>query len=35
MITPVGGVSFLIGWLIVIISGFSYYKNTNDNGKPV
>lgn len=35
MITPVGGVSFLIGWLIVIISGFSYFKNTNVNGTPV
>jgi len=35
MITPVGGVSFLIGWLIVIISSFSYYKNTNDNETPV
>lgn len=35
IITPFGGVSFLIGWLIVIISGFSYYKNTNDNRKPV
>lgn len=29
MITPVGGVSFLIGWLIVIISGISYLKSTN------
>lgn len=27
MITPFGGVSFLIGWLLVIVSGISYLKN--------
>lgn len=27
MITPLGGISFLIGWLLVIISGISLSKN--------
>ncbi len=27
MITPLGGVSFLIGWLMVIISGVSISRN--------
>lgn len=30
MITPFGGVSFLIGWLLVIISAISYIKSTKN-----
>lgn len=31
IITPLGGTSFLIGWVFVIISGISYFKNLNEN----
>jgi len=30
IITPFGGVSFLIGWLLIIITGISYIKNTKN-----
>ena len=30
IITPLGGVSFLIGWLMVIISGISISRNTTE-----
>lgn len=33
MITPFGGVSFLIGWLLVILSGISFIKSPNSQNK--
>lgn len=33
MITPFGGVSFLVGWLLVILSGISFIKSPNSQNK--